>query len=86
MFWRFENGTLLNLNALEDIGFYHDAETEMSHVRGRRRDGSKPDGDLFSSRDVHLVKMVVEGIAEALEVSGLVIGVDMLKIDAPAGG
>ena len=56
MFWQFENGTLLNPNILEDIEFFHDAETELSHVRGRRRDGRKPDIDLFSSRNVSLVE------------------------------
>ena len=73
MFWQFENGTLLNLNILEDIGFFHDAETGLSHVRGRRRNGRKPHIDLFSSKDVEHVKMALNKIANALEYNELLV-------------
>ena len=34
MFWQFEDGRLVNLNIFEDIGFFEDAHTGVSHVRG----------------------------------------------------
>ena len=72
MFWQFENGTLLNLNILEDIGFFDDAETRVSHVRGRRRDGRKSI-DLFSSKNEEHVKSVLNNIASMLEDNRLLV-------------
>ena len=72
MFWQFENGTLLNLNILEDIGFFNDAETGVSHVRGRRRDGQKSI-DLFSSKNEEHVKSVLNNIASMLEDNRLLV-------------
>ena len=76
MFWQFENGTLLNLNVLEDIGLFYDAETGLWYVRGRRWDRAQfergthverePHIDLFSSKDEERVQRVLENIGISL--------------------
>ena len=81
MFWQFENGTLLNLNALESIYLHHNEAEGIAYVRGNRLDVSEPPTslnnfrphhiDLFSSKDVEHVKMVLNKIANRLEYNEL---------------
>ena len=79
MFWKFEDGKLFNLNALDQI--YLSGRS----VKGLRRDplrfGELPEETLFRSPDKKLAKKVLKGIAEELDAAGVVISADKLKVD-----
>ena len=72
MFWQFENGLLVNLNILNYIECFDDAETGLFHVRGRSRDGLEF-LDLFMSQDEERAKMVLHKIADSLARNDLLV-------------
>ena len=72
MFWQFEDGRLVNLNIFEDIGFFEDAHTGVSHVRGELRNG-RGHIDLFSSKDEKHVHNVLKNIGDSLNNEGALV-------------
>ena len=67
MFWQFRNGSLMNLNALEEISLFHDAETGLCHVRGRIFNRPQSYVDLFSSEKVEDAERVLKNLGNSLE-------------------
>lgn len=71
MFWQYENGKLLNLNAVDFIYLDPLPRNGEYHVMASRRGGEPV--DLFSSKDAELVERVLLNITNGLEHEGLLI-------------
>lgn len=78
MFWQYENGKLLNLNAVDFIHLDPLPRNGEYHVMASRR-GEKS-VDLFSSEDAEPVKRVLLNITNGLEHEGLLIREPHMKI------
>ena len=66
MFWRFESGTLLNLNAFEKISVVHDSDKGLYHVKGQILNQPRS-YNLFSGKDEEHVHRVLIKICDCLE-------------------
>lgn len=85
MFWQYENGTLLNLDAFQSIYFHQDGK--IASVRGKLRGVNEPSIgtirpdliNLFSSEDAELVKRVLLNITNGLEHEELLIRETQMK-------